>query len=129
MYVVSLLSCKAILTTTKIQAVQIAHQQPHHFRVLLSVIAGFVFVGTPHSKSTNEKVWKTLSKLPKLKLRQSTKRSLGREDISRLANICERFEELEFDRPILSSYESRETPIGGTFRSKKVKVWVPEAIS
>jgi hypothetical protein len=59
---------------------------------------------------------------PKLKMKHATKRSLSREYVSRLANFCERFENLDFSRPILSLYETQETSIGGPFHTKHVMV-------
>ena len=104
----------------KQQAIQMAHQQPYHFKELLSVIAGFIFIGTPHSRSPDESVWKTVSLLPRLKFKNVAEQSLGSKDVSRLAEICARFEDAEFDRPILNMYESCLTVTGRTFRTGHV---------
>ena len=55
-------------------------------------------------------------------MKNITKRSLTGKDVSRLANTCAKFEDAEFDRPILSMYESRKTTISRAFRQRQVMV-------
>jgi len=79
-----------------------------------------VFIGTPHSTVSATEAWKSVSLLPRLKLPYLNKSTVDAGDAERLSLLCKRFEEVRFDRPILSAYETQPTSVKGSFRTKKV---------
>ncbi|KAL8899112.1 MAG: hypothetical protein Q9207_006363 [Kuettlingeria erythrocarpa] len=80
------------------------------------------YKSTPHSISKDAKDWQTLSRLPKLAKKLAPKRPITKDEVKRLARICERFEEVEYERPILCCYEQQESSFPSRFRSRRIKV-------
>ena len=60
--------------------------------------------------------------VPKIFKLAHKKLPLGRENVVRIAKACERFEEVEFEKPSFSAFELQQTPVERTFRNKQVKV-------
>lgn len=105
-----------------IQAMQVAHSQRDVFKDVLDLVSGIVFIGAPHTKSSATDSWKNLSLMPRLRLPRVAKQSINAGDAVRLSLLCTRFEELTFDRPILSVYETLKTSIKGRLRTKRTVI-------
>jgi len=80
---------------------------------LLSVVAGLVLMGTPHSKRGDDDIWRNVSLIPKASLKKFTKQALSEEEIGILGSISRQFESIQPPIRILSAYETRATRIRG----------------
>jgi hypothetical protein len=80
---------------------------------LLSVVAGLVLMGTPHSKRGDDDIWRNVSLIPKASLKKFTKQALSDEEMGILGSISRQFESIQLPIPILSAYETRATRIRG----------------
>lgn len=68
-------------------------------------------MGTPHSKSDSEVVWRNVSMIPKANLKKFSKQPLNHEEMSMLGGISRQFEAIEPPIRLLSIYETRSTRI------------------
>ncbi|MCJ1405467.1 hypothetical protein MMC11_008695, partial [Xylographa trunciseda] len=92
---------------------------------LLNVISGVVFVGTPHLKQSDENAWQRLATVLRVHLKNVTKKTIPKEDLSRLSLSAQRFEGLGLNIPILSGFETQETKLrGGLLTSRKAAILV-----
>ena len=97
--------------------------QVFRFRKLLDVISGVVFVGTPHLNQSDEDAWQRLATVFRVHLKNVTKKTIPKEDLSRLSLSAQRFEGLGLNIPILSGFETQETKLrGGRLVSRKAAI-------
>jgi hypothetical protein len=96
--------------------------QLFRFRKLLDVISGVVFVGTPHLNRSDDDTWQRLATIFRVHLKNVTKKTLPKEDLSRLSLSAQRFEGLALSIPILSGFETQETRLRGGIWTKKAAI-------
>ncbi|OQU94534.1 Tetratricopeptide repeat-containing protein [Cladophialophora immunda] len=95
------------------------------FEDIIARLAGIVFLGAPHPTFENSQLW---SKLPLL-LRSSTrlpKSVIGSSIalVSTIARICQSFDEVVPEVPVLSVYEGKATKLPSAFLNSKREILV-----
>lgn len=83
-------------------------------------------MGTPHSKSKSDDMWRDVSLIPRACLKKFSKQPLSEEEMKILGSISCQFETIEPPIPILSTYETRSTRIRGKFNTKSTIVSEPK---
>jgi len=85
-------------------------QQFHYlYHSLIKKISGLVFLGVPHFKSDRAIAKTTLNLLLKCSTGDST--PIFEEDASMVINVCNRFDDLNLNLPVVSIYETYGTKI------------------
>jgi hypothetical protein len=93
-----------------IQALSISHQ-PANGDVLEDVTSGIIFLGTPHTTSKDDKRWENWKWILKLTRKDIPKQSQTDGDINMLVEVCQIFELLHLQIPVLSVFEAKETRV------------------
>jgi len=91
------------------------------YQTLRSVQAGVVFLGTPHPTRVHRDRWLSLSLILRACLKVSGGILAQAElEAATIANISEKFQDLDIEVPVLSVFESKKTHIGDNlFKSRK----------
>jgi hypothetical protein len=74
-------------------------------------LAGIIFLGTPHLTFIDDDRWEKWRLLLKLNYKDVPKKILQPRDIQLLASVCDDFDGLNIQIPILSVYENIPTKI------------------
>lgn len=86
------------------------------------VLAGIVFLGTPHLVTSDAEGWSNLKLLMKANSKDISKNNLTDHEMEQLISVCRQFESLQLHKPILSVFEQRKTRFNDhrftTFRRK-----------
>lgn len=90
------------------QALYLAH---YNYPAIRNALAGIIFLGTPHLTTVDDDRWDVWRSILKLCANDVPKNSLQGQDIQLLSNICENFNRLNIQIPILSVYETVPTKI------------------
>ena len=92
------------------------------YQKLIHVLAGVVFLGTPHPTYKNEKTWPRLGSILRSKSKFSRPIIAEAElEAAIVANVSQRFEEIGLEIPIVSVYEQKKTRIGeGPLKAKEL---------
>lgn len=86
-------------------------QEPFHFRRIIDAISGGVFLGSPHIVSDLDQL-KTILNLLLQYLHKGKGRTISSdEDAQYIFSVCREFERVNLSVPVVSVYESRETPV------------------
>jgi hypothetical protein len=83
------------------------------YRILLDSVTGLVLLGVPHIRGTGEATTQRVATLLRPTLKSVSKKSLRREDLSRLDLLSDRFREVRLSLPegLISAYETINTPL------------------
>ena len=105
------------------QALSIANFQHPRYDLLLNLIIGIVFLGTPHSSPRDEAfaercLWILRAAHSGIPNKQLVGQKKG--DISLLTNLAARFKDLNTGLDVLSVYELKKTNISRTFTTKRI---------
>lgn len=73
--------------------------------------SGIVFLGSPHTTSTDDKRWENWKWILKSTRRDVPKQSLSDNDIRDLAQVCQHFEELDLRIRVLTVFEANKSKI------------------
>jgi hypothetical protein len=100
------------------------------FRSIFDATCGIVFLGTPHMTSQGDEKWENCRLILKSNRKDVPKQCLSADDISKLASVCQQFEDVNLQVPVLSVYEATETKVRenllqslrGNLRNKIVSV-------
>lgn len=82
------------------------------------VLAGIVFLGTPHLVTTSAEGWNNLRLLMANK-KGVSKQQMDESEIADVISTCRAFEDLGLHRPILSVYERRATKVRDKFYRRR----------
>jgi hypothetical protein len=104
------------------QAMDLVHRQPQRFRTLIKNIAGVIFLGCPHSRSSDVKRWHNVSLICRTFSKVKAKHPIIPNLASNLADDCASFEQ-SFDQiPVLSLHETTDTRVKGLIVASKIMV-------
>jgi hypothetical protein len=90
------------------QALYLAH---YNYPAIRNALAGIIFLGTPHLTSIDDDRWETWRLLLKLGSKDVPKNILRAQDIQLLVSVCEKFNGLNIQIPVLSVYENVPTRV------------------
>jgi hypothetical protein len=83
----------------------------HGFPATRNALGGIIFLGSPQLTSTSDERWENWRLILKLYRKDLPKTALSVQDIEMLAEVCQRFGELNLRIPVLSVYETLETKV------------------
>lgn len=88
-----------------------ADRQPQRYKSLLESVVGLILIGVPHIKGTGDETLQRLATLLRPSLAKVSRKSLPKNDISRLEILSEKFREVHLPLPegLISGYETLET--------------------
>jgi len=112
---------KSVLTLL-LKALCICRDQPFQYRPIIDVVAGAIFLSSPHFVGDKAETKKTISLLLKCQHKAFGGAVSSDEDVQNLTDICKSFERIALKVPVVSAYETKDTSthrgIFAKFRSK-----------
>jgi len=78
---------------------------------LEDVTSGIIFLGTPHTTSKDDKRWENWKWILKLTRKDISKQSQTDADINMLVEVCQNFERMNLQIPVLSVFEAKQTRV------------------
>jgi hypothetical protein len=90
------------------QALYLAH---YNYPAIRNALAGIIFLGVPHLTTINDERWDIWRTILRLCLNNVSKSGLQGHDIQLLTSVCQNFDGLNIQIPILSVYETIPTKI------------------
>lgn len=77
---------------------------------MIDVISGAIFLGAPHLVSDPDQAKRTMDLLLKCQSKGIGRSLSSESDVRAITDVCKSFELVNLKVPVLSVYESRETP-------------------